>query len=311
MFGSCLYSQKTIEDYTAWFSKDTVPVMHSLKISFFGVSTLLIDDGNTQILIDGYFTRSNMWKVATSHVQTDTNIVNFYLEKYKINRLKAIFVTHSHIDHALDIAYVSKKTNSTIYGSSSTIQIGKGGNVKTENLVEFNNYETFKLDGFTIEVLPGKHTKPGFYNNDIGKKIEDPLCQPTHASNYVEGGSYDFYISHSYGNLYIKPSTNYIDSLIFDKKVDILFLGIALLGKSKKQFKDKYYEETVKKFIPTKIIPIHWDNFFIPLNKGIQFLPSGFDKTDKAMDYLITRVTNEFYEFEILMPEQTMYWRRK
>jgi len=45
-----------IRDYAAYYTDDKAsPSGHQVKVSFFGVSTLLFDDGETQILIDGFF----------------------------------------------------------------------------------------------------------------------------------------------------------------------------------------------------------------------------------------------------------------
>src|SRR5262245_60869304 len=42
-----------------------------VKVTFLGTTTLLFDDGETQLMIDGFFSRPPMAKVALSPIETD------------------------------------------------------------------------------------------------------------------------------------------------------------------------------------------------------------------------------------------------
>jgi hypothetical protein len=49
-----LQASGKVSDFQAWQPKTSTSV-HGLTVKFFGVSTLLLDDGHDQILIDGFF----------------------------------------------------------------------------------------------------------------------------------------------------------------------------------------------------------------------------------------------------------------
>ncbi|MCR5067259.1 MAG: hypothetical protein K6A14_04260 [Erysipelotrichaceae bacterium] len=73
-----------------------------MKVTFFGTTTLLFDDGTDQILFDCHFTRPSLAKYITNGSEpTDTALADFLMKLHDISRLKAIFVSHSHHDHVM------------------------------------------------------------------------------------------------------------------------------------------------------------------------------------------------------------------
>ncbi len=88
-----------------------------LKVTFFGTSTLLFDDGVSQIMVDGFFSRPKTGKVAFGKIRSNEKVIRAMIAKYQLHRLKAIFVCHSHYDHALDAPLLSQLTGAKLYGS--------------------------------------------------------------------------------------------------------------------------------------------------------------------------------------------------
>jgi L-ascorbate metabolism protein UlaG (beta-lactamase superfamily) len=70
-------------------------------------------------------------------------------------------------------------------------------------------------------------------------------------------------------------------------KADVVFLGIGFLGKQDLQFARDYWHEVVQATGARLVIPIHWDNFFEPLDKGLHPMPEWMDKFDIAMQRLM------------------------
>ena len=53
-----------MQDLGIPYAKPAEPDSESIKVTWFGVTTLLIDDGTTQILIDGFFSRPSLMDLA-------------------------------------------------------------------------------------------------------------------------------------------------------------------------------------------------------------------------------------------------------
>ena len=252
-----------------------------MKVTFFGTTTLLFDDGKDQIFFDAHMTRPSLMKYITSGSEaTDTKVVDEKLRLHQVNRLKAIFVSHSHYDHVLDAPYIANQCGATIYGSASTMNVARGGDVPEERMVEFAANETYEVGDYRIKVIPSIHSKPTAINNDLGQTIDKPLRQPAILKAYKEGGSYDFYVEAEGKRIMIRPSFNYIEGQMDGYKADVLFLGVAGLQKADAEMEKKFYEETIAKLEPKLVIPVHWDNFFSPLTKPVTGMPRLVEKTE-------------------------------
>ena len=252
-----------------------------LKITFFGTTTLLFDDGRDQIFFDAHFTRPSIEKyVAGAYVETNTALCDKLIDLHHIDRLRAIFISHTHHDHVMDAPYVANRCRAVIYGSSSAKNVAIGGGVPEERTVVFKDGSEYSIGGYTIRIIKSLHSKPNRFNNDLGVPIEKPLVQPASLRDYKEGGSYDFFIQHGEKKILIRPSFNYIEGQLDGIQADVLFLGVAGLAKADEDMEKAFYAETVEKTKARLVIPVHWDNFFASLEVAVEDMPELIEKTD-------------------------------
>ena len=259
-----------------------------LNVKFFGVSTLLFDDGQSQILIDGFFSRPSLTQIIFSKLTSDDALLKKISTDHQLNRLNAILVTHSHYDHSLDIAALGKSlTQANIVGSLSTLNIARGGHVREQQLKLAEPFQSINFGNYTITPIPSQHTPATAVNNDLGEEIKTPLQQPARFYEFKEGGSFDYLIEHKGSKILVKASTGAIPKQYEDLNVDLLFLGIAQLAKQTPEFQKQYLSETIGQLNPKEIIPIHWDNFFKPLSKPLELLPRIADRTPESLKLVI------------------------
>ena len=252
-----------------------------LKVTFFGTTTLLFDDGTDQILFDAHFTRPSLIKyIAGAKVKTNTRLCDKLIRIHHIDRLRAIFISHTHHDHVMDAPYVANRCGAAIYGSSSAKNVAIGGGVPEDRIEVFQDGSEYSIGEYKIRILKSLHSKPTKLNDDLGVPIEEPLVQPASLRDYKEGGSYDFYIEHGEKKILIRPSFNYIEGQLNGIKADVLFLGVAGLAKADEAMETAFFAETVEKTDAHLVIPVHWDNFFAPLQKPIEGMPKVIEKTD-------------------------------
>ena len=273
-----------------------------MKVTFFGTTTLLFDDGKDQILFDCHFTRPSILSyirggdpektplplkhaeevrvLSDAAISTDRHIIDEMLEKHHIDRLRAIFISHTHHDHVMDAPYTANKCHAVIYGSRSAMNVGRGGDVPEDHLIEFTPNETYEIGGFKIKVLSSIHSKPNILNNDLGETIDEPFTQPALLRTYKEGGSFDFYIEAEGKKFLNRPSFNYIEGQLDGYNADVLFLGVAGMAKEEDDIVKTFFRETVEKTKAKVIVPIHWDNFFLPLDQPVEGMPHIIEKTE-------------------------------
>ncbi len=268
------------------------PVM----VTFLGTTTLLFDDGKTQFLIDGFLTRPRL--LSSIRVQTNKRRVREILEQAGVDqrKLQAVFVSHSHYDHAMDVAYIAQHYRSTIlYGSLSTQNIGRGADIPPERNRLFHAGEEIPVgpqedpdNRFSVTVLDSRHSTPTLFPG----YIERPLRQPTGNWHYREGGSYDFLVRHGTHTILVRAGSNLLPARadLKDTRVEVIFLGVGRLGKENEDFRRLYFQQTVARLCPELVVPMHWDNFFRDLKHELRFAPRLLDNPAPAFDSLLWQI---------------------
>ncbi len=312
LYGCLFFPSGKVSKYESHFPQNEYLGQGKIKVTYFGTSTLLFEDENDQVIIDGFFTRSSVGKVAFGKVSCDTLLVKEIVQKYSINKLKAIFVCHSHYDHSMDAPYLAKLTGATIYGSHSTLNVARGYGINENQLKEFSPNDMYSFGNFKVKVLESLHTPPfrflGFTNdNHKEPNIEKPLKQPAKFQAFKEGGTFDFYFENQKIKWMVKASTNFIPNLLKNYSLDYYFLATATLGKMKPEFQEKYYQETVLSTRPSFVIPIHWDNFMKPLNKPFIPLSRLADNFNRGMNFLIEKSLKDSFKVVIIPHVSTIY----
>ncbi|MDO4466604.1 MAG: MBL fold metallo-hydrolase [Bacillota bacterium] len=278
-----------------------------MKVTYLGTTVLLFDDGKDQILFDAHLTRPSLLEFVFGKLQTNEDVCDEILEKHQMDRLKAIFISHTHHDHVMDMPYIANKTGADVYGSLSCMNVGRGGKVDEERLHEFNPKDTIQIGDFSIQVLPSIHSKPNIFNNDLGQVIENPVIQPVKKKVYKEGGSFDFLVKHRGKSYLIRPSFNYIEGQLDDIHADVLFLGIAGLSKSDESTKEEFFSQTIEKVAPSLVLPLHWDNFFTPLDSSVKGMPKIAENTSQSLFKLTKYCEEKNISFVLLLPRTHMY----
>ena len=254
-----------------------------LKVTFFGTTTLLFDDGEDQVLFDAHVTRPSIEKyIAGAKASTDKELCDKLIRIHKIDRLRAIFISHTHHDHVMDAPYFANKCGAKIYGSESAKNVALGGGVPEEDIIVFQHGSRFSVGRYQISILKSLHSKPTKLNDDLGVPITEPLVQPAGLREYKEGGSYDFFVEHEGKKYLIRPSFNYIEGQLDGISADVIFLGVAGLAKAEPEMEKKFFAETVEKTGAGLVIPVHWDNFFASLERPVTDMPELVEKTEEV-----------------------------
>ena len=277
-----------------------------MKVTFFGTTTLLFDDGQDQILFDCHFTRPSLPRYIFGKGETNRALADALLEAHHVDRLRAVFISHSHHDHVMDAPYVANRCGAAIYGTVSAMNVARGGGVPEDRLVEFKGGETFSVAGYRITVIPSLHSKPTILNNDLGQTIDAPLAQPARLRDYREGGSFDFLVEAQGKRFLIRPSFNYIEGQLDGIQADVLFLGVAGLGKADAPTEAKFFAETVDKVRPALVIPLHWDNFFAPLDGQFLRMPRFVEKTETVFSRLAKACATRQVNCLVQMPRTSV-----
>ncbi|HOY22039.1 MAG TPA: MBL fold metallo-hydrolase [Cellvibrio sp.] len=286
------FTEKKGIDSVDMFYEGDASAKAGLRATFFGTSTILITDGVNSIMIDGFFSRPSLFRLI--RVRPDLKRIDFALSKAP-RKIDAIFVAHSHYDHAMDSGLVAQKTGAAIYGSESTLNIARGQNTHPSQLHLLK--KTQPVGAFRVTAIETPHSPQAKYVGDI----HQPVKPPAKLSDYRMGENFSFFLEHPLGNVLIIPSaTDELGSTFNKYQANVVFLGIGTLGKQSCEFTETYWKEAVVSTGAKLVLPIHWDNFMKSLSKPLVPFPFFIDNPGVAVDRL--RVMAERDRVQLNLP---------
>ena len=253
----------------------------TISTRFAGVANVLITDGESSILVDGFFSRPTIPQLALGKLHPDRERISAGLKQLGVNSLDAVMVTHSHYDHALDSPTVAEMMDATIYGSPSTRKIAEGYGALAAGVSfrEMHDREPITAGKFTITPIHGLHSEPDRFPG----KITEPVSTPASAADFRMGGCFSLHIAHPEGSVFVHPSANFIPGALQDFEADVVYLGIGAAGSQPEEWIREYWKETAVALSAKTVRLIHWDAFWRPLSKPLKPIPWPFDRVGKTM----------------------------
>jgi L-ascorbate metabolism protein UlaG (beta-lactamase superfamily) len=254
-----------------------------LSATWLGVTTVLIDDGETQILIDGFFSRPTLADgLLRRPVTNDAAIINYALHQFGMRRLAAIIPLHSHFDHAMDAGAIARRSNASILGSESTANIARGAGVTEDQIVVVNGGATYEFGEFEVRLVESRHGPIGWRGSvPFPGTIDEPLPMPAPVSAMRLGAAYTVVVEHPRGTILVQGSSGFVEGALAGVHADLVLLcsfGLSSLGRD---YAEKYWQEMVTTTGATAVVPMHFDDFTRPFGEVVPF-PKVLDDIEKV-----------------------------
>lgn len=249
-----------------------------LTVTWAGVTTLLIDDGTSAVLTDGFFSRPSLLRVGAGRIAPSAPRIDGCLARLGVRRLDAVLPVHTHFDHAMDSAMVAERTGAALVGGESVMHLGHHRTlVATPGTPE-------RLGAFDITLIVGNHCPPDRFPGPITA----PVRPPVRASAYRCGEAWSTVVHHrpSDRRLLIVGSAGFVPGALAGQRAEVVYLGIGQLGLQPERYLVDYWAETVRTVGARRVVLIHWDDFFRPLDRPLRALPYAGDDLDVSMRVL-------------------------
>lgn len=242
------------------FIFSSLVLAEDVKVTWLGVAGLKITDGTTTILIDPVFTKPSIrhW-IFNSEFRSNKELVSESLKTVKVTSADAIFSSHTHFDHAVDLIEIANQTNATIFGGISIermIYAEKNDKTKYQKLSDRQelNLGDFKVIAYRRSHAPIIHAiewkfLPGEIYETFNYKFYD----------YREGEIWSYRIEHPRARLIIDQGSHLFEqNKKYKDQTDVYFLGVA----NKKSLSD-LVENNIAVINAAKVIPLHFDFFLL------------------------------------------------
>jgi L-ascorbate metabolism protein UlaG (beta-lactamase superfamily) len=275
-----------------------------LSVTFMGVATLLLDDGSSAVMTDGYFSRPGLAQVAVGKVSPSPARVDGCLARAKVTRLAGVIPVHTHIDHVMDSPLVADRTGAQLVGGESAANVGRGYGLPEDRLVVAVPGDPIVLGAFDVTLVESHHCPPDRFPG----VITAPVVPPVKASAYRCGESWSALIHHrpSDRRLLIQGSAGHIKGALDGYRADVAYLGVGQLGLHPRSYLVEYWTETVRAVGARRVVLIHWDDFFQPLSKPLRAMPYAGDDLDVSI-----RILDELAAEDGVAMHLPTVWRRE
>jgi len=248
------------------------PATGKMTVRFFGTSSMMFSDGETNIMIDGWFTRPNPFDALFGKIEPDAKAIDAGFQKLGDPDIDVLIPVHTHYDHAMDVGEIMKKPSVALVGSESSKNIALGACEDVARCKEIKNIKPMKhgdhrcVGKFKITLYETEH----FVNSSkvlnllvkMDPSITEPLKPPVPLTSYGTGSVYSVLIEHPDGTALVQASANYKAGALakLGLDVDTVYLGIGGLASKGDAYQDDYWQEVVIATKAESVYPIHWDS---------------------------------------------------
>jgi len=253
-----------------------------ITLTYLGTAAWQITDGETVILVDPYLSRilvppPGPGSAALGRVAGDTRPEHQWEEVVPpdvatidrhIPRADFVLVTHTHIDHVMDVPHIALKTHATVIGTESTENILRAYGVSEDQLITVRGGEDYEFGKFSLKVIPSLHTALGHKHYFSSKTFPSGMKAPlTLGQMNPEGRTLAYLIRFHGHQILVFGGMNYIE-----REIDGLSPDVVLVGAS--GARREIYDYTARLLrdlhFPSLVLPTHWDNFLAPYEASQQ-----------------------------------------
>ena len=289
-----------------------------LKVTSLGTTSFLLDDGTTQILIDGFVTRRPwIWKGVEPHLKTIKHAMKRHHIRANVSSfapdarcrddrgggLSLIIPGHGHYDHAVDVGYWAALTGACVLGDGSiqaVINATEALNARTGNKIRWpeisrdapfrSNEQTIRdvtAGRFHIKLIRAHHLTTPIHVFLDGNTSDD-LTFPSSVFAMQEGTNVAIHVTHGRKTILIVPSAGRLFDTVSPEEIraDIVFLGIGALSVRGQGYRTRYWQSAVEAPCAQRVIPIHWDQDVKPTDLGNQFKPKSAWRLKRLVRFL-------------------------
>ncbi|WP_037859909.1 MULTISPECIES: MBL fold metallo-hydrolase [unclassified Streptomyces] len=251
------------------------PAPGAASFRWLGTAGWRIDVGDRTVLFDPYLTRfpTGLFDGGfdpKTPLLSEPDTVDAH-----IGRPALVLVSHSHWDHLADVPHIAKTTGARVVGTETTYHLLVALGVAAEHISVVKGGEVMDFGGITVEAVPSLHSRNKAYSYFApGTLHAPPPTAPSTIADLPEGDTLAFRVTVGPDG----PSAFLMGASDFDERaVRGPRPDLAMVAVPSSTVTPRYVPRLLTALgHPGVVVPVHWDNFEVPL--------AGTPVRDPAMD---------------------------
>ena len=229
------------------------------SLAWLGVAGLKIGTDEGCILIDPYVSRHTKFELLFRPLLPKTDAIASLLER--LPNIEAIFVSHTHSDHAADVSELANRTGAKVCGSESLrtmlATFGADG-----NFVDLMDTPVVEGKGWKVTAIPSKHGKAILGKEPLPGKIKRFPKRPR-TYHFRTGEVFNYMIEIDDKKIFHFGSAELVEKNIAKvcTAADVVFFCVPGWKK------DDALKRMLNLLKPKVLVPFHYDDFTRPLDE--------------------------------------------
>ena len=254
-----------------------------MKITWLGTASILVSSGSDRILFDPYLKLLN------------PRLPPFPLED--IADVKAILITHPHLDHFADMPAVMEKCAAPVYVCDRGIEIAEEQGFNLSRMISISPGDEVSVGSMKIRVYQSCHC---MYDRPVVRETLSRALRPAHlreglsidVQNHrfridMNRDVYGYEIRDDHRSIFLMGSANCCENVAYPKEMDLLvypYQGRSDMADYSMQFLDR--------FRPRRVMLDHFDDAFPPVSAQMDYAP------------FLEKAARRYPEMEIFAPRE-------
>jgi L-ascorbate metabolism protein UlaG (beta-lactamase superfamily) len=234
----------------------------SVNIRWLGTAGIELRHDGRIILIDPYLSRPSKRDIFFQRLLPRKDIIHWYINSIK-GEVETVVAGHTHFDHALDIPEIAQNLICPAIGGTSLDNLLSISGLPGRTTVCRPREQVDLGDKISISMIPSAHglilSRLLLLEGDISNRLKPPL----RTNQYRLGAMYAPKITLGGLTFLHVGSAGFIEKELEGHTCDVLFMCVAGWRKW-----PSYPQRVIEIIQPSCVIPIHYDDFSIPLMPG-------------------------------------------
>lgn len=227
-----------------------------VSLTWTGVAGFVLEAEGVRIAFDPFVTRPGLFATLFRRAASDRDLVARHLPP-----LDAVFVGHTHFDHALDLESIAALSPACrFHGGGTAVELGRRRGMAPARLVEAKDGEVVEVGPFRVEPIRSAHGLVPVVRF-VDRATLPATGVPRTPFRWPMGEPFAFRVDVRGRSFHVQGSAGLVDaSLARLRPTDVLVACLAA-----RRGTPRYLERLGERLAPKVLMPCHHDDFFRPL----------------------------------------------